>query len=63
MEQGLEKGTFKALVKLLERRLGPLSPELEEKLEQASLAKLNKLVDVALDVESELQVLKALDEG
>lgn len=65
LEKGIEKGTFKILVKLLERRLGPLSPELEEKLEQAGLKTLNRMVDVALDIESEAQVFEELgrDEG
>ena len=52
VEKGMEKGTFKILVKLLERRLGPLSLELEEKLEQAGLKTLNRLVDLAMEVES-----------
>ena len=52
IEKGLEKGTFSVLVKLLERRLGALSPELLGRLEKAGLPTLNRLVDLALEVES-----------
>jgi flagellar biosynthesis/type III secretory pathway protein FliH len=52
IEKGMEKGTFSVLVKLLERRLGALSPELLGQLEKAGLPALNRLVDVAMDLES-----------
>ncbi len=60
---GIEQGTFSVLVKLLERRLGPLSPELSKSLEGATLTTLNRLVDVALEVVSEDQVFEALSAG
>ena len=56
VEQGMEKGTFSVLVKLLERRLGNLSPELLGQLGKAGLPTLNRLVDLAMDVESLEQV-------
>ena len=58
MEKGIEKGMFSALVMLLERRFGAMSPELLGRLEQVDMPTLNRLLGLSLEVGSleELEV-------
>ena len=61
-EKGVEKGILigeaKTLLRLLNRRFGPISPEVAERVKNASEAELELWTDRVLDVESLEDIFK-----
>ena len=61
-EKGVEKGILigeaKTLLRLLDRRFGPISPEVAERVKSASEAELERWTDRVLDVESLEDIFK-----
>ncbi len=52
IEQGIEQGERQVLRRILVRRFGPLSPQVEQRLEQASPTQLEAWADRVIDVKS-----------
>lgn len=61
IEQGIEKGTLLVLLKLLNRRFGPMPSSLVKRIESAGIQTLEILTDAALDLESIDQIETILD--
>ncbi|AOY80225.1 DUF4351 domain-containing protein [Moorena producens JHB] len=51
-QEGLQEGAERLLLRLLQRRFGELSPEIQARVKGLSVEKLEQLMDVAIDVES-----------
>jgi hypothetical protein len=60
-EEGIKKGTLTVLLKMLTRRFGSLPESLVDSIENAGIGTLEKLADVALDVESIEQIESILN--
>ncbi len=58
---GIEKGTLTVLLKMLTRRFGSLPESLVDSIENAGIGTLEKLADVALDLESIEQIESILN--
>lgn len=52
LEQGLQQGAQRPLLRLLQRRFGTVPSEVQASLQAMSVAQLEELVEVALEVES-----------
>lgn len=52
VEQGLQQGALRQLLRMLEHRFGPVPAEVRERLEGLDIARLEELVDTALEVSS-----------
>ena len=63
IEQGIERGTLSVLLKLLNRRFGPMSSSLVKRIEGAGIQTLERLADAALDVDSIEQIEAIIDQG
>lgn len=49
MEEGMQQGERAVLERQLQRRFGPLAPEVQQRLEQASSEELERWADIVLD--------------
>ena len=52
IEQGIKQGQLQLVVRLLERRVGPLSPELQTRISRLSTEQLENLGEAVLDLAS-----------
>jgi predicted transposase YdaD len=52
LEEGLQEGAQRQLLRVLEHRFGPVPPEVPARLQGLDVAQLEALMDVALDVQS-----------
>jgi hypothetical protein len=49
MEQGMQRGELAVIMRQLNRRIGTVEPELQERIRQLSLAQLEDLAEALLD--------------
>jgi len=60
-EQGIERGIERVAIRLLNRRLGSLSPELDRRVRSLPVDRLEDLTEALLDFESEADLIEWLD--
>ena len=56
LEKGLEKGELAIVLKVLQRRLGPLPETLRERLGQLERTRIEALSDIMLDLPSVVEL-------
>ena len=61
IQRGIEQGELAMVLRLLNRRLGNVNPELQTKIESLSLSKLEELGDALLDFATEADLVNWLD--
>jgi hypothetical protein len=57
IEQGIEQGELKLVLRQLQRKLGPLSPALEQQVGQLNLAGLERLGEALLDFSNQADLV------
>lgn len=66
IEQGLKRGkqeaTLSLILRLLPRRMGAVSPQLQERIQQLSLVQLEELAEALLDFSSEADLVAWLQQ-
>jgi len=62
MEEGIQQGELKVIERQLTRRIGQITPELQEKLRGLSLTQLEDLAEALLDFTSETELMAWLQQ-
>ncbi|BAY25793.1 hypothetical protein NIES2100_56010 [Calothrix sp. NIES-2100] len=63
MEEGIQQGELKVIQRLLTRRIGEITPELQEQLRRLSSTQLEDLAEVLLDFSSEADLVAWLQQS
>ncbi len=61
IEQGEQKATLKSVLRVLNRRVGSLGTDVQERLEALSVSQLEDLLDAALDFQGMDELIAWLD--
>lgn len=62
IQQGLQQGELKVIERQLTRRIGTITPKLQEQLRRLSLTKLEDLAEALLDFSSEVDLVSWLQQ-
>ncbi|WP_414755523.1 DUF4351 domain-containing protein [Anabaena sp. CCY 9910] len=62
IQQGLQKGELKVIQRLVTRRIGDISPELQERIRGLSLTQLEDLAEALLDFSTEADLVNWLQQ-
>ncbi|MGB5593991.1 MAG: DUF4351 domain-containing protein, partial [Crocosphaera sp.] len=60
-QEGIQQGEFNIVIRLLNRRIGSLSPNLEQQVRQLSLNNLEELGEALLDFQTETDLINWLE--
>ncbi|MBH8560733.1 DUF4351 domain-containing protein [Nostoc sp. CENA67] len=57
MEEGIQQGELKIIQRLLTRRIGVITPELQQQLQRLSVTQLEDLAEALLDFSNEADLI------